>query len=246
MYIKNKHLKSICLLASLLMLISGCKQVPMMPGLTAYKIDIQQGNAVTQEMVAKLQPGMTRSQVRFALGTPLLVDPFRADRWDYFYSYMQRGDVIEQRRLAVFFKDDKLDRIEGDVIAAKPGAEKSPDKALGENNPKGEPVKPVAADVNPDAAKLEVKPQSAKPASATAAPATSAATVPAATLTTSDGAAVGSSLSNAANTPSGQSAVAKPEVKSEAKSSEKTADKPAEKPGEERGFFGRMLEKIGL
>ena len=76
MYIKNKHLKSICLLASLLMLISGCKQVPMMPGLTAYKIDIQQGNAVTQEMVAKLQPGMTRSQVRFALGTPLLVDPF--------------------------------------------------------------------------------------------------------------------------------------------------------------------------
>jgi len=87
-------------------------------------MDIQQGNVVTQEMVAKLQPGMTRSQVRFALGTPLVVDPFREDRWDYVYVYLKRGEVVEQRRLVIVFKDDKLARIEGDTMPAGPGSAK--------------------------------------------------------------------------------------------------------------------------
>lgn len=96
----------------------------LLAGCASYRMDIQQGNVVTQEMVAKLEPGMTRSQVRFALGTPLVVDPFREDRWDYVYVYMKRGEVVERRRLVIVFKDDKLARIDGDKMPAGPGAAK--------------------------------------------------------------------------------------------------------------------------
>jgi len=95
--------------------------IPIKP----YKIDVQQGNYVTQEMVAKLRPGMTRSQVRFALGTPLIVDPFRNDRWDYFYMMHKAGQLTEQRVVTIVFRGDELLRIEGDVMpeaAAKPAA----------------------------------------------------------------------------------------------------------------------------
>ena len=101
------------------LVLAGCKGVPMLPGLTAHKIEIQQGNYVTQDMVAKLSSGMSRSQVRFALGTPLIVDPFHADRWDYVYVLQKKGEVVEQRRIVVIFKDDKLVRIDGDVSPAK-------------------------------------------------------------------------------------------------------------------------------
>jgi outer membrane protein assembly factor BamE len=103
------------------LLIAGCRYMPALPTLTAYKMDIQQGNVVTQEMLARLQPGMTRSQVRFTLGTPLVVDPFRGDRWDYVYLYIKQGVVTEQRRIVVVFKDDKLAHIEGDVVPAGVG-----------------------------------------------------------------------------------------------------------------------------
>ena len=99
------------------LLLAGCGKVPMLPSLQPYKIDIQQGNYVTQDMVAKLKPGMTRSQVRFALGTPLIVDPFRTDRWDYVYMLHRQGDLVEQRQVTVVFKGDVLDRIQGDVVA---------------------------------------------------------------------------------------------------------------------------------
>lgn len=97
------------------LLVAGCGNVPL---ITPYKLDIQQGNVVTQEMIARLQTGMTKSQVRFTLGTPLVVDPFRADRWDYVYMYTKQGVVTEQRRIVVIFKDDKLLHVEGDVVAA--------------------------------------------------------------------------------------------------------------------------------
>jgi outer membrane protein assembly factor BamE len=84
---------------------------------TPYRIDVQQGNVVTQEMVDQLKPGMTRSQVKFILGTPLLVDPFRNDRWDYVYLYKKEGKITEQRNIAVLFEDDKLVRLEGDIAA---------------------------------------------------------------------------------------------------------------------------------
>jgi len=106
-------MKKIILMIALLL--AGCGKVPT---LQPYKIEIQQGNYVTQEMVAKLKPGMTRSQVRFALGTPLIVDPFRTDRWDYVYMLHRQGNLVEQRRVTVVFRGDLLDRIEGDVVAA--------------------------------------------------------------------------------------------------------------------------------
>ena len=101
--------------------------MPALPGLSPHKIDIQQGNVVTQEMVAKLRPGMSRSQVRFALGTPLVTDVFHPDRWDYVYVLQKRGKVVEHRRIVVVFQEDKLARIEGDVVPAKDGGSQAVD-----------------------------------------------------------------------------------------------------------------------
>lgn len=112
------HMKKILIPAMIAVLpLQGCGNIPILPFLKPYKIDIQQGNYVTQEMVAKLQPGMTRSQVRFALGTPLIVDPFRTDRWDYAYTFAKAGVLTEQRKVTVVFRGDVLDHIEGDVAA---------------------------------------------------------------------------------------------------------------------------------
>jgi outer membrane protein assembly factor BamE len=113
-------------LIMLLVAVAGCRQVPMLPGISPHKIDIQQGNYVTQDMVAKLKPGMSKSQVRFALGTPLVVDPFRVDRWDYVYVLQKRGKVVEQRRIVVVFQDDKLVRIDGDVVPGAASAASEP------------------------------------------------------------------------------------------------------------------------
>jgi outer membrane protein assembly factor BamE len=110
------------MLVLLAALLAACQRVPTLPGLTAHKIDVQQGNLITQDMVAKLKPGMTRSQVRFALGTPLVVDPFRNDRWDYVYVLQKRGRTVEQRHIAVIFENDSLVRIEGDVTPGPAGA----------------------------------------------------------------------------------------------------------------------------
>ncbi len=96
-------------------------RLPTWSVLTPYKMDVQQGNVVTQEMIAKVEPGMTRNQVRFALGTPLVVDPFRTDRWDYVYLYQKAGVVTEQRKIVVIFKEDRLVRIDGDVVPASTG-----------------------------------------------------------------------------------------------------------------------------
>jgi outer membrane protein assembly factor BamE len=89
---------------------------------TVYTPDVQQGNVVTQEMLDKLRPGMTRSQVRFVLGTPLVADLFHPDRWDYYFSLKKGNEAAaETRALAIIFDKDALQRIEGDtVIRATP------------------------------------------------------------------------------------------------------------------------------
>ena len=138
MSFKNK------LLASTLLL-SGCA-VPMVPGIMPHKIDIQQGNIVTQEMLDKLEPGMTRNQVRYVLGTPLVIDPFRTDRWDYVYTMNRRGVALERRQLKVYFDDDRMVRYEGDVL---------PETKPGEIATAG---RPVAKTVEKVAAKPAVKP----------------------------------------------------------------------------------------
>lgn len=110
-------MRSVLLLISLLLAGCGGWSNPI-DKLSPYKIDIQQGNAITQEMLAKLKPGMTPSQVRFILGSPLVQDPFHPNRWDYVYRYLKAGKLTEQRRITVVFEDDKLKSIEGDVVAA--------------------------------------------------------------------------------------------------------------------------------
>jgi len=105
-------------------LLSSCKsvEVPKVPGVTPYRMVIQQGNFISQEMVAQLKPGMSKEQVRFVLGTPLVTDIFHADRWDYvFYREMPNGKR-EQRNLSVVFEKDKLARVLGDLMPAEGAA----------------------------------------------------------------------------------------------------------------------------
>jgi outer membrane protein assembly factor BamE len=102
--------------AGLCLLLGACQQVPLLPGLKPYRMDIQQGNVVTQDMVAKLKPGMTRQQVRFVMGTPPITDAFHQDRWDYVYYLNKDGRVVEHRRIVLLFEADTLKRVDGDVV----------------------------------------------------------------------------------------------------------------------------------
>jgi outer membrane protein assembly factor BamE len=102
----------ILLMSLCLVILGGCGFVGF-PGV--YRIDIEQGNIVTQEMVDQLRPGMTRRQVRFILGTPLVEDTFNQDRWDYRYLLSNGLDVIRESQLTVFFEDDALTHFTGDM-----------------------------------------------------------------------------------------------------------------------------------
>jgi len=100
-------------------LVSACSSVPRI--VNEYKIDVQQGNVLTQDMVSQLRPGLSKDQVRFILGTPVLMDMFHANRWDYVYR-MQKGSSgeVESRKFSAFFDaSDKLVRVTGDVSAAQ-------------------------------------------------------------------------------------------------------------------------------
>ena len=84
--------------------------------ITPYRVEIVQGNFVSREQVSLLQPGMAKAQVRELLGTPLLASVFHADRWDYVFTLRRQGVESQARKLAVFFKNDLLDRTEGDEM----------------------------------------------------------------------------------------------------------------------------------
>ncbi len=79
-----------------------------------HEIDIQQGNVVTPELAAQLKPGMDKQQVTFILGTPLITDTFHHDRWDYIYLFQPHKGNQERYHISLYFKDDKLVRIEHD------------------------------------------------------------------------------------------------------------------------------------
>ena len=95
-------------------LLAGCGS--SMPAIKPFKMDIQQGNVVTSKMLLQLKPGMTKSQVRFIMGTPLIVDSFHKNRWDYFYQMRQAGKIVEQRRVILDFDKDLLTKVRGDVV----------------------------------------------------------------------------------------------------------------------------------
>lgn len=81
-----------------------------------YRIPIDQGNIITQDMVDQLKPGMTRDQVQFVMGTPLIEDPFHNDRWDYVYTLRDPKGKFTRHNLTVFFKDDKLAALSGSMV----------------------------------------------------------------------------------------------------------------------------------
>ncbi len=94
--------------------------VAVLAAACVHKIDIEQGNYVTQDAVDRLKPGMSRAQVRAVLGTPLLTDIFHADRWDYYFDNAKGGKEIAHKRLTVYFDGDKLARFEGDANPPPP------------------------------------------------------------------------------------------------------------------------------
>lgn len=112
-------------LAWLPMVLGGCAYLPALPSLpslqsgesflgviTPYRMDIVQGNVVTQELAARVQPGMTRAQVRDLLGSPMLTDPFHADRWDYIFTIKRQGTAPQRRDVVAHFKGDRLERLD--------------------------------------------------------------------------------------------------------------------------------------
>lgn len=87
--------------------------------ITPYRIEVVQGNFVSSEQVALLKPGMPRAQVREVLGTPLLASVFHADRWDYVFTLKRQNAAPQSLKLAVFFKNDRLERFEGDAMPSE-------------------------------------------------------------------------------------------------------------------------------
>lgn len=115
--------------AALALGISACS----FPGV--YKLDVQQGNIVTQDMVNQLKPGMDKHQVRYILGTPLLIDSFHEDRWDYFYSLKNHGEDYSQERLTLFFADDHLVNMKGNFRPTAAGTASPAQAASGQTVP---------------------------------------------------------------------------------------------------------------
>ena len=89
--------------------------------LMPYKVEIRQGNFISPEMRARVKVGMTQMQVKAVLGVPLVSDPFHANRWDYIYRFEQKGKLLEEKRITLYFESDNLQRID-DAVPAKDAA----------------------------------------------------------------------------------------------------------------------------
>ena len=96
-----------CLLAGLI----GCGSNFGFPGV--YRINVEQGNVVTEEMVEQLRPGLNRRQVRYIMGTPLIEDSFHENRWDYRYMLRNGNELLSETQLTLWFEGDELVRVEG-------------------------------------------------------------------------------------------------------------------------------------
>ena len=107
------NIKALTIVFALPFIISGCSNFTLFP--SVYRTEIHQGNIVEQEMVDQLKLGMTKAQVRFVLGTPLIADTFDQDRWDYYHSIKNRGDKTTSETFSVLFEGDRLSSFEGDL-----------------------------------------------------------------------------------------------------------------------------------
>lgn len=113
-------------LATLLLsasLLGGCASGLFSP----FRVDLPQGNYLTREQVDRVRPGMTKDQVRITLGTPLLGQIFKENRWDYVFSYRNRQGTTEQRKVSVHFDGDLVSSVESDPL---PEVEDASDSAL--------------------------------------------------------------------------------------------------------------------
>jgi len=176
-------------------------------------MDIQQGNYISQEMISQLKIGMTKEQVRYVLGTPLVADIFHADRWDYVYYKDPRRGTREGRKIAVVFENGKLARVTGDVVPAEPKSEPAPIREPApapRTAPSPAPPQPVAEPPKPVA---EPPKPAGEPAAAT----------------------------QKWSAPSDEPAKSEP-----AKDEVPQAQSAQTEQQAEPGFFGRILEKLGL
>ncbi len=115
MTIARMHRAAACLIG--ISALAGCQSLQNSDSffgvITPYRVEVVQGNVITSEQVALVKPGLTRAQVRDVLGSPLLTDPFHADRWDYVFTIRRQGTETQLRRIVVRFKNDVLASIEG-------------------------------------------------------------------------------------------------------------------------------------
>lgn len=132
----------------------GERRFRLLPGV--FKFPIQQGNIVTQEMIDQLQPGMTRAQVRFVMGTPLVADTFAQNRWDYLYDLTRPSGKKLREQVSIYFDGDRLVGISGDYLpggAAGAGAGAAAEKTPGSNSGSdAEAVPATSPDATPDLA----------------------------------------------------------------------------------------------
>lgn len=104
------HFTRILALGGLILMVLSC---------TMHRVEIQQGNVITPEMVAQLKPGMTRQQVQFVMGTASVMDPFHPDRWDYVYTLKRGREKGERQHVTVYFDGDALQRVEEEPSDAR-------------------------------------------------------------------------------------------------------------------------------
>ncbi|MFZ2290453.1 MAG: outer membrane protein assembly factor BamE [Halopseudomonas yangmingensis] len=110
MTVKSPNRIILAILCTAALSLGGCG----FPGV--YKIDVQQGNVITQDMVDQLRPGMTTRQVRFIMGSPLIQDTLHPNRWDYLYSLQAGHSTRTQERISLFFENDRLAGLSGDFV----------------------------------------------------------------------------------------------------------------------------------
>ncbi len=144
-----KVIKMRIFLLVLSLLVTACS--PSLPSIKPYKMPIQQGNLVTSKMMMQLKHGMTKTHVRFVMGTPLITDSFHKDQWDYFYQMEKDGAIIEKRRVILMFEKDLLAKVKGDVIPANANANANANK----NEDRQEIVPIKSSEPNPNPAQKE-------------------------------------------------------------------------------------------
>jgi outer membrane protein assembly factor BamE len=157
----------LCAAAASVAALGGCSSWlpggdPIARWVPAYRIDIQQGNVVTREQIDKLKPGMTRMQVRDILGSPLIADPFHADRWDYIFTLDQPRKPLQRRSVVLIFAGDTLQDIEAGELPTEREFIASIARSSGG-------VKASALELTPEQVQALPRPPKAEPASAPAA-----------------------------------------------------------------------------